>query len=424
MNDKGKWATLLRDRFRKGTLLTDSSMLVVASVIAGIFGYLFQLYVGRSLGPVSYGIFGSVISLLYIVGVPTTTISTTIAKFVSEFDTRDEDDKIATLIFDALKKLSFCGALGFLFFVIVSSKVAAFLQIPSKMPIILLGVLFALGFLVPVLMGALQGVQMFWHFSLVTVLGALFKLVFAIMLIYLGFGVNGAISSLILSGLVVFFVILFCLRRYFHFDRVEVQKSDLFFYSIPTFLALFFLAIPVNIDVVLVKHYFHPVMAGHYAAASLISKVILFISGPIVIVMFPKASGNHTLSGQSSKILKESLFYVLVLSSSAVIFYFLKPGLVVSLLFGSEYLPVVPLIGFFGLALLFYSVSNAFILYDLAIRKMDFFYPLIFFTVLEIPLIWLFHKDLLTVIKIILISMACLAVSLGFINRRELVGVV
>lgn len=46
---------MLRDR----KFLRDTGVLFLALVISGILHYVYQLYIGRALGPEVYGIFGS-----------------------------------------------------------------------------------------------------------------------------------------------------------------------------------------------------------------------------------------------------------------------------------------------------------------------------------------------------------------------------
>jgi O-antigen/teichoic acid export membrane protein len=60
--------------FRDDDLLKHASIMFIASIIAGVCNYIYQLYMGRALGPEEYGIFGSLFAIFYIISVLTTTI--------------------------------------------------------------------------------------------------------------------------------------------------------------------------------------------------------------------------------------------------------------------------------------------------------------------------------------------------------------
>lgn len=412
-------------RFKRGTLLTDSTIVIATSFLINILNYLFQLYVGRSLGPIEYGVFGSLVSILYIISVPSTTIRTTITKFVSEFKADGQDEQIAALIFGAIKKLSLYSFFILLVFSMGSGGVASFLKISSRTPAILLGLILVTSFVLPVVMGALLGMQRFWVFGANGVLGALFKLFFGVVLISFGFGVNGALSSLILSNLLVFFVGIISLKTVFQRRGCAVEaikKRDIYYYSAPVLLTMLSLTVISNIDIVLMKHFLPPEEAGYYAAASLLGKVIFFAAGPISLAMFPKASEEYALKRRSALLLRDSLFYTFVISLFGVTVYFVSPFFVVSSLFGSEFLAVVPLIGLFGVAMALYSLSNVIVMFNMATGNMKFLPFLAFATLLEVSMINWFHSDSITVIKIITLIMASLFAMLLLINKEELMG--
>jgi O-antigen/teichoic acid export membrane protein len=410
------------ERLKKGSLVTDSTIVIVASLVANVFNYIFQLYIGRALGPVEYGVFSAVISLLYIFSVPAMTIQTTITKFVSQFKANGREDQIATLILAAIRKISIYSFLVFFIFFLWSQEIASFFKIPSRVPVILLGLILVTGSILPTVRGALAGIQRFWIFSANSILGAALKLFFGILLVSMGFGVNGALSSLIISNLLVFFVALIFLRDVFQRQRGNIEKADVYNYSAPVLLSVFLFTIISNVDIVLVKHFLSPEEAGYYAAASLLGKIIFFLAGPISFVMFPKASEEHTLKRRSTLLLRESLFYTLVISFLGVIAYFVSPSFIISSLFGSEFYAAVPLIGLFGIAMAFYSMSNVIIMFNMATKNMKFLPFLALATLAEAFLITMFHYDLITVTKIITLTMTALFAILLLINKEELLG--
>jgi len=58
----GVWNRLLHF-FSGDDLLKHASIMFIASIIGGVCNYIYQLYMGRALGPEEYGIFGSLFAM-------------------------------------------------------------------------------------------------------------------------------------------------------------------------------------------------------------------------------------------------------------------------------------------------------------------------------------------------------------------------
>ncbi|MBL7206047.1 MAG: oligosaccharide flippase family protein [Candidatus Aenigmarchaeota archaeon] len=405
------------------SLLKASSMVFIAFIVSSLFNYLFQIYMGRVLGPADYGILGSLLSLLYIISVPSETIRTTVMKFASEFKTMGQFGEMKSLILKAMRKISLYGFVAIVIIYFISAPIAEFLHIPSTFSIIILGFIFLVGIIYPVTLGMLQGLQKFGHYGINISLSSMFKLGFGFLFVgVFGFAVNGALGAILLSSLFALVISIIPLKKILRTERVSIISSKIYRYSLPVFTAILFLTIISNIDVILVKHFFTPTEAGYYAAASLMAKMIYFISHAFSNAMFPKASELHVDSRHSGRILKESLFYTSIFAVLGIVLYFLIPHFIVDLLFGAQYSPVAELIGLFAIAITFLSLSNVIMMYDLAIKKTKFIYPLVFSVILEIVLIYLFHYDLLVIIKTLIGVTIILFSSLMIVNKNEFVS--
>ena len=405
----------LKKLLYENEFLRHSGILFLASVVGGFLSYLYQVYVGRVLGPSEYSVFGSIVALLYIISVPTATVQTSIAKLVSEYN--NEYGKIKYLLIAALKKLSLLAGLVTIVFILLSEYIAEFLKIDSITPLIILSMLLFFSFLTPVLMGALQGLQMFTQMGIYGILGAFFKLIFGVLLVYLGFGVNGALMALVIAGVLALLLTLIPLR--FLKDYKAVQNETKFLnYSMLVLLATLGLTFFPNVDVLLVKHYFSNTDAGYYAAAALLGKIILFATGPIAMVMFPKVSAMHIKKENGIVLLRNSLFYISAISISVITLFFLFPDFIVNMMFGSEFIGLKQILGYFAVALAFFSLANAVVFYDLAIRKYRFLYVFAIISILEISLIIFYHDSLLVVVRILTGLMAMLFFGVLFIQKR------
>ena len=138
--------------------ITKQGMLMlVATTIASTSHFLFQLIIGRMLGPTEYSVLTAVLSLFVIISVPTQTIQTVISKYSSTFMAKKHINKISYLFFRSFKKLTIYGSIIFIIFFFIASPVAQFLNIDSIAPIIALGSVVAVSIVTPAGRGLLLG---------------------------------------------------------------------------------------------------------------------------------------------------------------------------------------------------------------------------------------------------------------------------
>lgn len=383
-------------------------------MVVNLCNYLFHIFMSRSLGPVDYGIMVSLFSVFMIISVPAGVLQTVTTKYTSNFKAKGELTKIKLLLHHLITRASLFGIAGFILFTLLSGYIASFLHIPSRLPIVLVAVTLALGIICPVLLGTLLGLQKFLYFGTDMIIGGVGKLFFGILLIYMGLKVNGALLGLAMGSLAAFLFAIFPLRRQFSSDQTDCNfsLSPIYGYFFPVGLMLLCFMLLTNIDLILVKHFFNPSQAGHYAAASIVAKIILFLPGAIAMVMFPKTSELHALSKESKPVLKKSLLYTTVLSGGVLLLYLTIPSLIVKSLFGSQYIPTIPLIGIFGLAMLFFSLTNILLFYQISVHQLKFLKILVPATIVEVALISLFHGSLIQVILIL----AAVSLSLFLLN--------
>ena len=398
-------------------LIKHSLVVFIAVGIVSILNYVFHLYMGRALGPEEYSILGVLFSLFYILNAPASTIDTIITKFSSEFKAKGEYSKIRYLLVKSFKLVIFYGIIFLIVYGLLSRYIASFLKIDSITAVILMGVMIFLSFLFPVVNSLLRGLQKFNWYNANILTQAALKLILGITLVSLGFGVIGAISAINIATLIVIllpFIPLAFLFRY----KGKIEKLNIFKYSLVILVGSFVMMLMVNVDVILVKHFFPALEAGYYVAASILAKIVWFASGALMIVMFPKISDYHSNNRDTSSILKYTLFYTFLISLIVILIYFIAPTFVVNMLYGQEY-KIDGIIGLFAIGLGFFSLSNVLVLYNFAVNKSKFIYLIILSFMIETGLIVLFHSSLLEVVKILAVVNILLFFVLVLYTRRE-----
>src|SRR3989338_4452727 len=396
---------------KEDSLIRDGIILFSATMIANALGYLYHFSAGRLLGPGDYGVLGAILSLLYLINVPVNVIQTTLTKFTAQYKAAHQEEKINTLLRRTLRKMFILGVILVIAFLLLHTFVADFLHIPPSTLLIFSPILL-FSLLMPVPRGILQGLQSFKSLGINLTLEGLVKCTVGIGLIFLGFKVYGAIIGVVLSILFAFLFTYKPLKSYLIRTKEIVVSKDVYSYAFPVFIALLILTSYYTLDVLLVKHYFPEAEAGYYAALSLIGKMIFFATFAIGNVMFPKVAEMHALNKDNEHLLNKSLFFMSLGALIAIIGYFTFSNLIVSLLFGKDFLSITPLVGWIGITMAFFSLTYLLSLYNLSINRTKFIYLLALFLILDFLFLFLSHDSLAQIVKILAGLMASLFVLL------------
>src|SRR3989344_5369358 len=386
---------------KEDSLVRDSFILFIATMVMNLAGFLYHFVMGRMLGPESYGILGVVLSLIYILLVPFNVIQTSISKFVSKFKAKKDNKSISNLFRRSLKKLFFISLILVILSFFISFFLADFLKIPVQ---ILWVVIIAIPFLLllPIDRGVLQGLQNFKSLGKNFIIESLTKFFVGLILVFLCFGLFGAVFGIVSSYILAFIFGFLVLKKYFRKYNKNLDTKVIYKYSIPVFVVLLTLTLFYSLDIVMVKHYFDELNAGYYAAFSLLGRIVFFASFSIVFVLFPKVAEMHELGKVNFHLFKKALVLVSIVSTGIILVYLLFPKLVVLILFGSEYLSITKYLPLFAVVMGLFSYVYLMAFYNLSVNRTSFVYCLILLILLEVILLAKFHDSLWQVIFVLL----------------------
>lgn len=395
-------------------LISNSSIVFAGTIIGSFFSYLFNMLAGRFLGPEKYGEFTALLSVMMILSVAGGAIMTVTMKYSSEL--------IAKKYFHALNKLykkftkyTAIFAIFLITFTLIFVKpIGAFFSINDVVPICITLTSFFFGFLLVVNRGVLQGGQKFFDVTISTTLEMLLKLLIGVILIKIGLGVSGAMLGMILATAIIYFVSLLPLNKLLKTrddnkaEEFDFERKEIVAYTIPALISSTFLMVALNMDIILVKHYFDPETAGIYAAVSTIAKIILYATGPIVSVMFPMISEKKTTGDKHYKLLLLSFLLTFVGGLIILVAYFVAPGSIIRLLYGASFTSYYSYLPQVGIFILLYSLVNIMANYYLVLKSYTFLYFFAFVVGLQLVLINSFHGSLVVVVKILISTTALL----------------
>lgn len=394
--------------------LSDSLIVFIGSTVASVFSYLFNMLMGRMLGPAQYGEMAAILSLLMIVSVGGGVITTTTMYYVGEMYGLGNYAGIRKLLQIFTRSIFFLSISFFLVGAVFAGPIAHFFGIDHVVPVIIGFSSLIFGFLIVVSRGILQGTQSFGAFTVTSILEMALRVTLAVVFVRLGFALNGAIAATVIATVITYFVTFVPLQKLWkevtptsstvvHFSRKEVLT-----YTVPVFASALCLATLLNLDVILVKHYFPTEQAGLYAAISTVAKIILYITSPIIAVMFPMIMERRSRGEKHYKMLLFSLGLTVIGAVVILAFYNVIPALVVRILYGRGFVEFSYLLPQLGIFVLFYTLVNLLANYFLAIKNFIF---LIFMVIaLVLVLVWssLSHNSLPEMISVFIISTALL----------------
>lgn len=409
-------------------LISGGAIIVIGSLAGNVFNYLFNLSMGRMLTVVEYGILASLISLFNIFVVFSTSITTIFSKFSASFIAKEKNDHIGILLRKGTIYIGSIGLIITLLIIIGSLSIADFFKIKDTLLVDLIAISLFFSFLSSVAFGILQGIFKFFHYSVVYVLGMFSKFLLAISFVLIGLKVFGPIWAIVITSAGSYLLSIYFLKNYLNKDGIKSLvlpnlHSELISYGLPVLLSSIGLTLIYTMDIILVKHYLSPTLAGQYAALSLMGRSIFFVVSPISSVFFAliaqKKERNENLS--STIFISVVLTAVPAIVLSAVYFNF--PEFIIRVFFpAKEYLMLSKFIGPFSIFILFYTFSNLLNTYYLSVGKTKVYLFTMAAAIIEITYIAFYHNSLAEVVNGMIFLSFLLFVSLllfGLINKHK-----
>ncbi len=378
---------------------------MAATVIMGLSNFLYQIFMNHGLREEDFADFYALLGVFVILSVPSMTIQTVVAKRISQLRAKDDYTGIACIFSGSLKRILILGGISFSLFILASGYLQDFLDIGSKLPVIVTGIALFSALLVPIGYGVLQGLQKFTALGINLILSTLVRVGAGVLFVFLGLRVSGAMGGSIIFAILAFGLALISLKPLFR-ESPAGEKIDflhMYKYSLPVLLAFFLLSLLSFVDILLVKHFFKE-GAADYSTASVLGRAIIYISLAVSMVMFPKVAEAEAKGENSSRLLGKSLLYSTLLCLATSLIFFSFPEFILRI-FRREYLDTgPPLLKGFGFALTPLGLIGIPVYYNLAVQRMKFLYVLIGGTILHIVLLSIFHATLLQVILILGLS--------------------
>ncbi len=357
--------------------------------------YLFHLILIRILVPSAYGEFLTLISFLYIIAIPTNTVSIVVTKYISDFYGKGDSNSINRFFYFSLSKI-ILPALVISGTVILFASPLAVLLKAHPLAFIILGVSLVSSFIGSLLRSYLISFHQFNFSIFLGVLEISVRMLVTVILVKLGLGATGAVTAMLFSGLIIHAITLLRLRpsilprltgdfhRHISFSKLMVFSL---IYSVGTLSLL-------STDVLTVRIFFDTHTSGLYSGLSMLGRIIYFGMTPLTGLMLPLVASRHSAGTATKRVFHRLSFATFGLGLVGLLIFITFPGLIVSKMAGTAYLEVTPLLPFYALTMFIFALSYQIITYCVAIGKN---YPniiLLIITLAQPIILTLFHPSL------------------------------
>ena len=389
--------------------ITPEQFFMISVFLVNGGNYLYNLVLGRVLGPKAFSDAAILITLLLVLSFIAMTFQLAVAKFTVIFESATLSRFIKMCYTYAVSFALVLGA-GVVWF---AKDLHAIFRTESHSMFVIFGIAIPIYFIMSVRRGELQGSKDFINLSITYQLEMFTRLALTFLLISM-FQISSSIAVAIGIG-VSFLAGVFPLKKkqgevYPTIQLSAKDKKSILNFFILTGCYELTQIICNNSDILLVKHYFPAQEAGLYASLALIGRVVYFVTWMFVMLLLPTVVDKKKKGENTKPVLLKYTGYIIVLACAIVGCTFLFPVFSVQVLFGDAYISIAPLLGWYALATSFFAVSNIFAYYFLSL---DHYIPVLIAALmggLQIVLIVFFHHDLFQVVLMQVLAMGLLLV--------------
>jgi O-antigen/teichoic acid export membrane protein len=339
------------DRLRRGVKATFGANLLKAASKAALVIILTRVL----LTPSGYGTLNLALSVLGVVTILATLgLPKSTARYVTEFGERDPEQvphviRRSTLYIGATTAVVSVGVAA------TSHLLAGTFGVPVLGPYLTLGGAYVVGRSFSSYFGALfQGFNRVAWSALLTVVTAVGQLVAVVGLVALGYGALGALGGYIVGyvlsvgvGAVVLYTRFY---RPTDVDPVEDLSKRILEYSVPLTATRGANVLDKKVDSVLLGVLVNVTAVGYYTVAKQVSDFVAMPASAFGFTLSPALGKRKSEQrpDRAARLYERSLEYVLLAYVPAVVGLILVADPMVRYVFGTPYLPAVPVVQVFG----------------------------------------------------------------------------
>jgi len=384
-------------------ILKASLIVFSVSLVGNFLGYIFHLITGRFLSPDQYSLLESFIALDYFLAVLIATFSFSIINQINS----SKPSQLPQLI-PTLEKLSLkITVIFWLIFLLLFPPIKHLLHLTNPFIFLIFSLKILFSFFPTLYLSILRAKLKFLNFSLIGLISSFVKIIITTVFLFLGWQVFGAIAGMTITGLVTAFTSCFFTKKILKLKKSSLQKSlpkSFWRFSLLALITQLSLTSLYSSDILLTRYYLPSFSAGIYSAASVMGKIIFFVSAIILTVSFPIFNQQKQSLIKLKSSFLQAFSLITIVSLTGLLVYQFFPDLITQLLYRSAYSPAAVFLPQFALFMAIFALFNLIIQFLLATHQKIAGIIAFSTALLQIFLIILHHSSLTLIIRNSIIS--------------------
>jgi O-antigen/teichoic acid export membrane protein len=359
---------------RQSDFLRHNGIFLIGSLLVSAFNYAYYPVLGRMLPATQFGEVQALVSLF----LQATIFFTVVTNVAVHVVANELDEKRRNRIIYELEHVAFLLTLAALAMCMACvGQLQRFLRFDEPGPFFALAAALLVGAPLASRSAYLRGRTAFGRVSLANMAGSFSKILFSAGFVLLGWGTVGAMGGVVVSQLVALALAGIWAWRlglhrepglsFWRWPDLSLIRPQLRYSALVLVVSLAITTL-FSFDVLVVKHYFAPDIAGLYAGIATVARIIFFVTASITAVLLAtvKIEAGHQAN---QRLLWRSMVLHCGLGGAVLALFTLAPSQITRLLVGAKYVGYAHLLPRLSLALFILAFVNLLFNYDLALRR-------------------------------------------------------
>ncbi len=363
------------DRFLGGAgssdkLLRHSFLVGLGSQVSNGANTVFQIMMAHLLvgkDAVEYGVMASMLGTIVLMSIPLGAVGRSVSHFAALACRDGNRDLILPMTRALTRDLALAVSVSIVLVMLFVDELAEGFHLTNSQPIVIMVFTIAIQVLQPVYTGVLGGIQAFRSTALLGAFQSTLRLLGGGLLVISGFGAVGALLGNLLGAALSLAIGMLLVLRMVPASPIRLRRPAGFYRYVLSFaLAMAGFALLTSSDVVLVKRFFSPDVAGEYALAAMIARIVFFLPMPIAAAMFPKVVSDSGRTESGRRTFRKALVATIGCFLIPAVMLEMLPGLFLHLLTGASGDQLIRLIRLLVVVYLPFPILLLILQYELA----------------------------------------------------------
>lgn len=391
-------------------MLAGGSLLAIATMAASAGNYVLNVLLGRWLGAADFSDVNLMVTLMLLVTAVAVSLQLVASRFAGQHHvagTNDDADRLARW----LEFRAGMAGVAFAVFLILGSRVLSdFFRTASAWPFVILGLGMPFYMAQGVGRGVLQGRLHFARLAMTYVVEMIVRLTVSVVLVMAGFGVSGATFGLSASFVATWLAVRWAEGSRAPGTSPASELRSVITYTGPVAVLLLGQIIINNGDVLIVKRFFEPELAGAYAGVALIGRAVFFLSWSVVTTIFPASTQREEAGSNSAGLVAVGLGAVSAIGLVSIVAAIVAGESALGQVFGEEFVVVARYLSWYAFATSLFAIANLMASFDLSVGRTTGPRLLVVGAVVQTALLLIMSDELAGIVTAQVTSMAGLAV--------------